>query len=210
MYQPRLHRVDDLALQQAFMRAHPLALLTTCGQAGLMANLVPFHLDEAEGKLGTLRAHIARANPHWREADGAREALVVFQDPGVYVTPSWYATKRVTGEVVPTWNYVCVQARGVLRAIDKREWLRRQIDALTADHEASRAAPWSPADAPADFLDKMMAAVIGLELTITGIEGKWKVSQNRTASDRAGVIEGLRAAGDEASARMAERVERAP
>jgi transcriptional regulator len=209
MYQPRVHEVDDLARQHEFVRANPLGLLVTNGPGGLMANPLPFHLDETAGPFGALRVHVARANPQWREADGERRALVVFQDPGVYVTPSWYATKRETGKVVPTWNYVCVQARGSLRVVDDPAWLRRQLDALTASREAARETPWTVDDAPADYVEQMMNAVIGLEMTIESIEGKWKVSQNRVAADRAGVVDGLRAEADDASSRMADLVERA-
>ncbi len=205
MHQPRLHRVDDLARKHAFMRGNPLGLLVTSGAGGLMANPLPFHLDADAGEKGALRAHVARANRQWREAGG--EALVVFQDPGVYVTPSFYATKSLTHEVVPTWNYVCVQARGILRVIEDRVWLRRQLDALTAAGESTRAVPWAPADAPRDFLERMMDAIVGLEITVTSIEGKWKVSQNRNEIDRNGVIAGLRAQGDGAALRMADLVE---
>ena len=208
MYQPRPHRVEDRALQHAFMRAHPLGLLITNGPGGLMANPLPFHLEATAGGAGVLRAHMARANPQWREMSLIDEALIVFQDPGVYVTPSWYPTKRETHEVVPTWNYVCAQARGPMRAIEDRAWLRAQIDAMTEMREADRAEPWAPADAPRDYIERMIDAVVGVEMTIRVIEGKWKASQNRSRADRAGVVEGLRAAGDATSLRMADLIER--
>lgn len=208
MYQPKLHRVEDLARQHDFMRAHPLGLLVTRGAESPAANPVPFLLDPGAGSLGVLRAHVARANPQWRELDGAREALVVFLDPGGYVTPSWYPSKREHGKVVPTWNYVCVQARGRPRAIHDRDWLRRQVDALTAEREAGRTNPWATADAPSDYMEEMLRALVGIEMAIESIEGKWKMSQNRSRADRSGVVAGLRSNGDAESLRLADIVER--
>ena len=203
MYEPPLHREDDLERQHALIRARPLGLLVSHGPKGLIANAVPFLLDSAASKLGTLQAHVARANPQWRDLAESPEALVVFQGVDHYVTPSWYATKRETHKVVPTWNYVMVQARGKARVIEDDGWLRRQIVALTAGQEASRAAPWSVDDAPADFLALQRKAIVGLEIEIADIRGKWKASQNRSAADRAGVVEGLEALDDEEARAMA-------
>ena len=205
MYQPRPHRVDDRARCLAFIRERPLGLLVTAG-AGLAANPLPFSLDEQPGGGTFLRAHMARDNPQWRDAPC--DAIAVFLDPGSYVTPTWYATKKTTREVVPTWNYVCVQARGALRAVEDRAWLRTQIDALTAEQEKGAAEPWRPSDAPADFIERMMDAIVGVELRVDSLEGKWKASQTRVAEDRAGVVAGLRARGGEASLEMADIVER--
>lgn len=207
MYQPAAHKVDDAARLHDFIRANPLGLFITHGRGGLIANPVPFVLDASAGKSGVLRAHMARANPQWRDVLPANEALVVFQDPGLYITPSWYATKRDTGRVVPTWNYVCVQARGPWRAIEDRAWLRALVETLTDIHEGRRAAPWAVSDAPADFLDAQLAAIVGIEIEIADLHGKWKVSQNKTNDDRAGVIAGLNAESAEAAHAMAGRVE---
>ncbi|MEJ1157249.1 FMN-binding negative transcriptional regulator [Prosthecomicrobium sp. N25] len=203
MYRPPHFAVDDLPLQHELIRAHPLGLLVVHGSAGLTADPVPFVLDADRGPFGTLRCHVARANPVWREADGAREALVVFSAVDHYVTPSWYATKRETGKVVPTWNYATVHAHGPMRAIEDPAWLAAQIAALTDIHEGRRAAPWSVDDAPAPFIAAQMRGIVGLEIPIARIEGKWKVSQNRPETDRRGVDEGLRAEGDEEAAAMA-------
>ncbi len=181
----------------------------THGAAGLTANSVPFRLHAAPPGLGVLRAHVARANPFWRDAAGLAEALVVFRGVDAYISPSWYATKRETGKVVPTWNYTAVHAYGAVRVIDDRDWLRRQIDDLTAAHESGRPAPWSVDDAPAGFIDDMLAGVVGIEIEISRIEGKWKVGQNRSDADRAGVAAGLRAIGGDASLAMADLVESA-
>jgi transcriptional regulator len=203
MYEPPLHREDDLAKQHDLIRARPLGLLISCGRHGLIANAIPFLVDPAASKLGTLRAHMARANGQWRDLAEAPEALVVFQGADHYVTPSWYATKRETGKVVPTWNYVMVQARGRARVMDDDAWLARQIEALTKAREASREHPWAVGDAPADFVAMQRKAIIGVEIEIADIRGKWKTSQNRNAADRAGVVDGLKALGDEAALEMA-------
>ncbi|MGD0187936.1 MAG: FMN-binding negative transcriptional regulator [Roseiarcus sp.] len=203
MYEPPLHRQDDLAAQHELIRRHPLGLLVSQAPQGLIANAIPFLVDAAASKLGTLRAHIARANGQWRDLAVAGEALVVFQGADHYVSPSWYATKRETGKVVPTWNYVMVQARGIARVIEDEAWLRRQIAALTASQESARAAPWAVTDAPEDFIATMVRQIVGLEIEIAGIRGKWKASQNRNAADRAGVVEGLTADGDAQALAMA-------
>ena len=203
MYEPPLHRQHDLAAQHELIRRRPLGLLVSRGPQGLVANAIPFLVDVHEGKLGTLRAHMARANGQWRDLQAAGEALVVFQGADHYVSPSWYATKRETGKVVPTWNYVMVQARGIARVIEDEAWLRRQIAALTASQESARAAPWAVTDAPEDFIATMVRQIVGLEIEIAGIRGKWKASQNRNAADRAGVVEGLTADGDAQALAMA-------
>ncbi|KQV84359.1 FMN-binding negative transcriptional regulator [Rhizobium sp. Root1220] len=191
MYQPPHFREDDLDAQQALIRAHPLGLLVTAGASGLMANSVPFHLDPAASANGTLRLHLAKANPQWRDIQSGANVLAVFQGADAYITPSWYETKQATGKVVPTWNYAMVQASGAARVIDDADWLLAQINALTAQHEGLREKPWAVQDAPADFIRAQMKGIIGIEIEIASIEGKWKVSQNRPAPDREGVATGL-------------------
>lgn len=186
---------------------HPLGLLVTHDAAGAVANDLPFLFDADPAPLGTLRAHVARANPLWRDTLDASEALVVFQGPQAYVSPGWYPSKRETGKVVPTWNYVMVQARGRLRAVDDKAWVRAFVERLTARHESGRAAPWAPADAPDDFIDAQLGAIVGIEIELTTLVGKWKVSQNRSAADRAGVADGLRAEGSEEAALVAGQVQ---
>ena len=195
MYQPPHFREDDPAVQHALIRAHPLGLLVTMGADGLEANLIPFVLDASAGPHGTLRGHLARPNPQWRQFDPAVEALVVFQGPEAYITPSWYATKAETGRVVPTWNYVVVQVRGGMTTTDDPAWLRSQIGSLTAQQEAPRAEPWHVDDAPAAFVEGQIRGIVGIEIAITRIDGKWKTSQNRPAADHAGIIAGLSADG---------------
>ncbi len=192
MYQPKLHREDRLDVQHQLIAAHPLGLLISAGTTGLLANAIPFVLDADASAKGTLRAHVARANPQWLEltASGS-ECLVVFQGPQAYVTPSWYATKAETAKVVPTWNYAIVQARGSARVIDDPAWLRAHVEVLTRTHEDKRAVPWEVSDAPADFIEMMLKAIVGIEIPIAAIEGKWKVSQNRPEADRRGVLAGV-------------------
>ena len=199
MYQPPHFREDDLGAQHALIRAHPLGLLVTAGPGGLMANPIPFLIDGQASERGTLRAHLARANPHWRELAQVAECLVVFQGPQGYVTPSWYATKRETGKVVPTWNYATVHAWGRPRVIEDQAWLRRQLDDLTLIREGGRPTPWAVDDAPADFVRAQVRGIIGIEIPIGRIEGKWKVSQNRPEADREGVLAGFREAGETAA-----------
>jgi transcriptional regulator len=200
MYQPQHFREDDPAIQHALIRAHPLGLLVTMGAAGLEANLIPFVLDASAGEQGMLKGHLARPNLQWRDFDPAVGALVVFQGAEAYITPSWYAAKAETGKVVPTWNYAVVQVHGRIRAIEDRGWLRAQIEALTQSQEEHREQQWHVADAPPPFVDAQLGGIVGVEIEITGIEGKWKVSQNRPANDRPGIVAGLRSDGAAAMA----------
>jgi transcriptional regulator len=202
MYQPPLFREDRIEVQHQLIRAHPLGLLITAGPAGLLANPFPFLLDSEGTGNGLLRLHLARANPQWRELEAVEECLVVFQGPQDYVTPSWYATKRETGKVVPTWNYVTVHAWGKPRVMNDDNWLRRQIEDLTNSREAQRTEPWLVSDAPDDFVAMQMRAIVGIEIPIVRIEGKWKMSQNRPEADRAGVIAGFRETGRDAIAAL--------
>lgn len=187
MYQPPAFVEDRLPVLHDLIRAHPLATLITAGPGGIIANFVPFILVDG-GEKGILRAHIAKANDQVEALRRGAETLVVFHGPEAYITPSWYASKKEHGRVVPTWNYAVVQARGTPRVIDDAVWLRAQIDALTGSQENRRAQPWSPADAPEAFISGQIKAIIGVEIPIAGIEGKWKVSQNRPAADRQGVL----------------------
>jgi transcriptional regulator len=191
MYEPPLHRQDDLQVLHALIRARPLGLLVSHGAQGLLANAIPFLVAPQLSKLGTLQAHVARANPQWRDLANAAEALVVFQGPDHYITPSWYETKRETGKVVPTWNYLIVQARGRPRVIEDASWLRAQIEALTQSQESARDKPWAVGDAPEDYVQAQVRAIVGVEIEIADIRGKWKASQNRSAADRAGVADAL-------------------
>ncbi|HXY95328.1 MAG TPA: FMN-binding negative transcriptional regulator [Steroidobacteraceae bacterium] len=203
MYCPSLFREDRLEAQQALIRSHPLGLLISHGPGGLLANLLPFVLKTGSSERGVLQVHMARANPQWRELDG-QPVLVVFRGADAYVSPSLYATKKETGKVVPTWNYAMVQVRGEARLHEEAEWLTPQLNALTTAREASRAQPWSITDAPPDYIEAQKKAIVGIEIEIAAIEGKWKVSQNQPEANRRSVVAGFRL--DESTREMAELV----
>ena len=190
-------------VMHALMRARPLATLVTLTSKGLEANHIPLHLADAPAPFGTLRGHVARANPLWRDFAKDVEVLAIFHGPDCYITPSWYATKQETGKVVPTWNYAVVHAYGNLRIIDDASWVRSQLEALTDHQEANFSQPWSVADAPREYTDKLIEAIVGFEIVITRLTGKWKVSQNQPAQNQAGVIAGLNASGQHDAAAMA-------
>ena len=194
MYLPSHFRVDDAQEMHRLVRQYPLGTWVVATDEGLQAHHLPFLLDEHAGPHGVLRAHVARANPVWRQLDG-REGLVIFQSADAYVTPAWYPSKREHGKVVPTWNYSAVHLRGTARAIDDRDWLHRLVDQLTTVHEADQPRPWQVSDAPDDYIERMLAAVVGIEITLTAWLGKRKAGQNRTERERAGLSEGLRARG---------------
>lgn len=191
MYQPPHFVEKRLDVLHGLIRSHPLGLLISNGNEGPIANPVPFLLDPAVGSYGRLRAHVARANPQWSLLAATPAALIVFQGVDSYITPSWYETKRDTHKVVPTWNYAIVQVRGQARVIEDPSWLAGQIAELTARNETDRAEPWKVTDAPAPFIQAQLKGIVGIEIDIEHIEGKWKVSQNRPVADRAGVAEGL-------------------
>ena len=199
MYLPKHFEQHDRNALIALMRERPLATLIVPGEDGTpCADLIPLEFHPHEGPHGTLRGHVARANLLWRRA-GA-QALAVFTGPEAYVSPGWYASKREHGKVVPTWNYTMVQARGTLRAIDDAPWLRALVGRLTDQHEAAQPAPWQVSDAPDDYVQQMLRAIVGIEIALSTLVGKWKTSQNRSAADREGVAHGLAGAQPEMAA----------
>ncbi|MCV0352429.1 MAG: FMN-binding negative transcriptional regulator [Nitratireductor sp.] len=190
MYCPPAFRVEERASLHGLMRAARLANVVTFGANGLHASPLPLFLDETEGPFGTLYGHFARANAQWKDTP-LSDALAIFMGPDAYVSPSWYASKKEHGKVVPTWNYSAVHARGPIEFFDDEARLRDVVERLTNLHEAERPEVWSVSDAPAPFLRGQLRGIIGLRLPITGLEGKNKMSQNRSAADRAGVAEGM-------------------
>lgn len=188
------------------IRARPLATLVTLSSRGLNANHIPLHLSQEPAPFGTLRGHVARANPVWTDFVGNVEALVIFHGPDTYITPSWYATKKETGKVVPTWNYVVVHAYGLLHIIDDATWVRGQLEALTAHNETSFPRPWKVTDASHEYTERLIGAIVGIEIVITKLCGKWKVSQNQPTQNQTTVIEGLEASGTEEASAMAKLV----
>ena len=204
MYQPAHHVESRPEVLHELIRAYPLGLLIANGPDGPIANPVPFLFDAAKGAHGQLTCHVARANSQWRLIAEQPETpvLVVFQGPQAYVTPSWYAAKAEHGKVVPTWNYCIVQARGKASVIEDPVWLRTQVGALTARHEGGRTAPWAVADAPERFIETMLRGIVGIEIEVLELAGKWKLSQNRSEADRAGVVAGYTGEGNEMMAKL--------
>lgn len=198
----------DPAVLHSLIRAHPLGAWITLADGDLVANHVPLLLDTARGDHGSLVGHVARANPIWRAFSASVDSIVIFQGPETYITPSWYPSKHAHGKAVPTWNYAVVHAHGIPRAIEDRSWLRAHLNQLTDTHEAGQALPWKISDAPEEYLARMIEGIVGIEIPIARLAGKWKTSQNRPEADRLGVIAGLLARGDARSRNMAVLVSR--
>jgi transcriptional regulator len=207
MYLPPHFDIPNSELHFDLIENNPLGILISNGERGLMADHVPFYLDRNQNKL---LAHVAKANPQWRNIASNGAVLVVFQSGDHYITPSWYASKQEHGKVVPTWNYVAVQVTGTAKVVDDPTWLRDQIDRLTDRHEYTRARPWSTNDAPSEFVAGQLKGIIGLEIAINSTAGKWKVSQNRNDMDRLGVAEGLKLEKTTVSLKMSGYVESKP
>lgn len=206
MYLPSQFEETRLDVLHQLVRSHPLGTFVILGDTGLLANHMPFLIDSRHGPCGTLRAHVARSNPVWKQFGKPVEAIVVFQGPDSYITPSWYPSKHADGKAVPTWNYAVVHAYGQPRAIDDPAWLLEHVTQLTTEHESGQALPWKVSDAPQDYRDQMISRIVGIEMPLSKIQGKWKVSQNRPLADRLGVVAGLESRATEQSRAMAELV----
>ncbi|MEX5591577.1 FMN-binding negative transcriptional regulator [Pseudomonas orientalis] len=196
MYTPRAFAIDDLPQLQQLIQHTRLAQLVTMGENGLQASHLPLLLNPDEGPNGTLYGHLAKANPQWRELQNGHEALVIFAGADAYVSPAFYPAKAEHGKVVPTWNYMAVHAYGKAQVFNDAERLLKVVSALTERHESGRPQPWAVSDAPADYIDGMLKAIVGFALPIERVIGKRKLSQNRSAADVAGVREGLAASTD--------------
>ena len=190
MYIPASFLETDIKVLTDLIAQHPLGMIFTAGTSGLMVSPIPFLYRTKDGK-PTLVAHLARANSHWKDLLNLKECLVIFHGTENYITPSWYATKKTTHEVVPTWNYEIVEVKGIPKVIDSSDWLYNQVDELTNLFECRRQAPWKITDAPDHFIKTQLMAIIGLEVEITEIKGKWKMSQNRSVEDAHVVVDGL-------------------
>jgi transcriptional regulator len=195
MYIPNHFNEPSIDVMQALMRDYPLSTLVTLSADGLNANHIPLHWVDNGSDYGCLHGHVARANPLWKESGSSNEVLAVFQAENAYISPSWYATKQQTGKVVPTWNYAAVHAYGTLRVIDDAVWIRKQLEYMTAHHESAFPEPWAVSDAPHDFTEKLIGQIVGIEIGVTRLLGKWKVSQNQSAENRNGVSKGLQQSG---------------
>jgi transcriptional regulator len=193
MYLPPAFREDDLATIHAEMAKIQMATLVTMTANGLVATHLPLMLEATTGEYGTLYGHVARANTQWQESEPEIEGLAIFTASDAYITPNWFPSKQETGKVVPTWMYTAIHAYGCVRFIDDPEWLRDVVTRLTDKHEAASAQPWRVTDAPEDYVDAQLARIIGLELPISRIEGKWKYDQRSSPPDRQGILAGLEA-----------------
>lgn len=209
MYLPQVHEERDVSVLQALIRAHPLGTWITQGSDELIVNHIPFLLHANRGEFGTLVGHVARANSVWQSFSKSVHSIIVFQGADSYITPSWYPSKHAHGRAVPTWNYAVVHAHGLPRVIDNEGWLLAHLNELTDAHEAQQALPWKVSDAPTEFIDHMIGRVLGIEIPVTKLLGKWKVSQNRPMPDRLGVVAGLMERGDPNAEAMAGLVQRA-
>ena len=197
MYIPAHFEENRRDVLDALIAAQPFGALVTHGPSGLDANHIPFEFEPANGPFGTLRAHVARANPVWQEAAAAPDALVIFQGPSAYISPTWYPSKHETHRQVPTWNYIVVHAHGRIVVRDDEDYVRGVVARLTRKMEAGEPVPWKMSDAPADYLQQMLGAIVGIEIPVTKLVGKWKLSQNKAAADIEGAGNTLRArAGD--------------
>jgi transcriptional regulator len=204
MYNPPHFQEERPEVLQQLIRHHSLAAVVTLGPEGLIANHVPLILYPDVGPLGTLRGHLSRMNPQWRDSLPEVSALAIFQGPSAYITPSWYPTKAESGKVVPTYNYMVVHAHGPFLTYDDPSLLERNVRALTELHESRFTQPWSVDDAPADYVKGLLKGIVGIEIPIAKLEGKWKISQNRPVADQQGAVDGLAQAADPLSAAMAD------
>jgi transcriptional regulator len=206
MYLPQVFEETRLEALHQLIRSHPFSTLLIHTPSELVANHIPLVLDAQAGPHGTLRGHVARANPVWKQFGSPVAAMAIFQGPLSYITPSWYPSKQADGKVVPTLNYAVVHAAGHPRAVENAAWLLQHVTQLTALQEAAQASPWQVSDAPADYIKQMLGQIVGIEMPISKLQGKWKVSQNRAMADRLGVVAGLQSQATEGSRAMAELV----
>ncbi len=209
MYIPLHFSEERIEVLHQLIQTHPLGTLVTLEPQGMNANHLPFEIapPTPEAPFGTLRAHLARSNFLWQNLDPAKESLVVFQGAQTYISPSWYEEKKRSGKVVPTYNYAVVHGYGMLRIVDDAQWLLSLLHRLTDHHEGKQTAPWNISDAPKDYIQKMLAAIIGIEIPLTKLSGKWKVSQNRPEQDRLNIAAGLRMNTEQNAQSMATLVE---
>jgi transcriptional regulator len=206
MYSPQQFEETRLSVLHDLISSHPFGTLVILAGNELSANHIPFLIHADGGDHGRLCGHVARANPMWKQFAGGIEALAIFQGPESYITPSWYPSKHADAKAVPTWNYAVVHAYGKPRAIEDPDWLLKHVTQLTTVHEAGQALPWQVSDAPKDYTDHMISRIVGIEITISRLQGKWKVGQNRKLADRLGVAAGLESQATDRSRAMAELV----
>jgi transcriptional regulator len=206
VYIPKFNEEKRLDILHGLIRSQPFATLVTMGSTGLVATHLPMVLSPGEGSPDILRGHISRANPQWREFDPSIEALAIFAGPQHYITPNWYPEKAENGKVVPTWNYAVVHAYGTIRVLEDQAWLLTHLKSLTSLHEAASPRPWAVTDAPEDYVASQMRGIVGIEIPVRRIEGKWKVSQNKSEPTKRSIEQGLEEMGTPASLAMRDLV----
>ncbi len=206
MYIPEHNAVEDISAMHALIDSNPLGAWVTTMDGELTANHIPFMLREEKDGFGTLLGHVARANTAWQDFSKEQESMVIFQGDQAYMSPNWYPSKHEHGQGVPTWCYMVVHAHGMPIIHEDPEWLLQFVNELTDEHESKQDVPWKVSDAPEEFIDMLLGAIVGIEIPITTLAGKWKLDQNRTESDRAGVIEGLNSTSNPESQRVAEHI----
>ena len=206
MYIPKFNEETRLDILHGLIRSQPFATLVTMGNSGLVATHLPMVLSVGDGDGDILRGHVSRANSQWRELDSSIEALAIFAGPQHYITPNWYPEKAEDGKVVPTWNYAVVHAYGTIRVLEDPAWLLTHLKSLTAQHEAASPRPWAVTDAPKDYIASQIRGIVGLEIPVRRLEGKWKVSQNKSDRTKKSIEQGLEDLGTPASLAMRDLV----
>lgn len=206
MYVPKFNEENNLHTMHYLIRSMPLGTWSSIVDGAIVTNHIPFVLHEDRGEFGTLVGHVAKSNPIWKEFSTDSESVVVFQGEQAYITPSWYPSKQEHGKAVPTWNYVVVHAHGIPKKIEDADWLLKHLNELTDIHESGQSLPWKVSDAPDSFIDQLVQAIVGIEIPINRIIGKWKLGQNRPEADKLGVIAGLQSTNDTDALGLANRL----
>jgi transcriptional regulator len=206
MYVPKFNEEKDVSTLHSFLESNPLGAWTSIVGGEIAANHIPFLIHKNRGELGTLVGHVARANNIWHDFSTEKKSLVIFQGDQSYLSPNWYPSKHEHGKGVPTWSYMVVHAHGIPRKIEDPEWLLQHVNELTDTHESKQTLPWKVSDAPEDFIDMLINGIVGIEIPITRLTGKWKLDQNRSESDKLGVIEGLMSTDDPQAHSMADQL----
>jgi len=208
LYVPKFNQQNDIEVLRSLIKSRPLGAWTTIANGDIEVNHIPFILHEDRGEFGTLVGHVARSNTVWKNFSEDKNSVIVFQGEQAYITPSWYPSKHQHGKVVPTWNYMVVHAEGIPKLICEGDRLLEHLNELTNTHEAEQALPWKVSDAPQEFINKLRQAIVGIEVPIRKLTGKWKLGQNRPAADQLGIISGLTSGGDAQSNALALELEK--
>lgn len=208
MYTPKFNEIDDISIIKEHIHAHPFGSWSCIAEGEIVVNHIPFVYHDNRGEYGTLAGHVSRANPIWKTCSREKESIVAFQGENAYISPSWYPSKHQHGKAVPTWNYTVVQVYGAPLIQDSRDWLLDHVTELTDRHEADKALPWRVGDAPDEYIEKLVGAIVGIEISITSITGKWKLGQNKPETDQIGMAAGLKSRNDGNSRALGELTER--